>query len=229
MENLHILGTEGHPIDYEHGGSGQSTRIDVYPDKGMWGNHTQYNWKHNPGYLYTEKGIKNGEFTTFIRVHGDIGTDNGGKKHHAYAHKVGGRDEDKLRSLIEMVHPTKKHSKITLNYNYAHFPYIEGESPHSSDIDIIFNPARLKENEWIGVKTIHKVASDNKSTLWEMWVDEDSFDNNGKSKNGWKFAAKYKDKGVKDYYDKEHDKTITIRHLHGVAIKTYAESMVIET
>jgi len=202
---LTYLSTSGSPLDYEGGGSGQSTRIDVYPDGGMWDNDTDFNWENNPGYLYTKKGIKNGEFTTFIRVHDDVGTDDEGKKHHSFAHKIGGRDEDNLRSLFEMVHPTKKHSDIHVNYNYAHFPYVPGEEPHASKINILFNPPILTEDKWIGVKTIHKVADDNKSTHWEMWVDKDPIDNNGKPKNGWKLAATYEDKGIKNF--RKDDKT----------------------
>ncbi len=31
----------------------------------MWSNHTKFNWENNPGYLYTEKGIRNWEFIHF--------------------------------------------------------------------------------------------------------------------------------------------------------------------
>src|SRR5205085_2216941 len=75
-EQLTYLTTGGAPLDYHGGGNGFSTRIDVYPDGGMWDNNTNFNWENNHGYLYTKKGIKNGEFTTFIRVHDDVGTDN---------------------------------------------------------------------------------------------------------------------------------------------------------
>jgi hypothetical protein len=105
-----------------------------------------------------------------------------------------------------MVHPTKKHSKISLNYNYVHFPYIEGKSDCASDINIILNPSILEEGKWIGMKTIHTVLLDNKSSYWEMWMDQDPFDKYGKPKNGWTKAATYKDKGV-NYHDKDHDET----------------------
>jgi hypothetical protein len=83
------------------------------PDGGKWSNKTTYDWQNNPGYLYSNNSIDSGEFTTYIRVHGDL------HKHQAYAHKIGGRDEDPIRSLIEMVYPTASHSNITVNYNYA--------------------------------------------------------------------------------------------------------------
>jgi hypothetical protein len=203
--NLTYFNTEGHGLNFHSGGEGRSTRIDVYPDGGIWDDKTKFNWKNNPGYLYTEKGIKNGEFTTFIRVHGDLGEDDDEYDHYAYAHKLGGRDEDKWRSLVEMVFPTKKNSDIRINYDYFHFPYIRGESPHSSDINLLFNPKKIEEDKWIGVKTIRKVSSDNKSTHFEMCVDEDPFDNSGKPKNGWKKAATYEDVGVKNYKYKDND------------------------
>ena len=107
-----------------------------------------------------------------------------------------------------MVYPTKKHSDIRVNYNYAHFPYIPGKEPHASKINILFNPPILTEGKWVGVKTVNKVGDNNKPTLWEMWVDEDPIDSNGKPKNGWKLAATYEDKGVKNYHDDEHHEIV---------------------
>jgi hypothetical protein len=185
---LTYFNTKGAPIKYNSGNKpGRSTRIDTYPDDGMWDDKTDYCWKDNPGYLYTKKGIKNGEYTTFIRVHGDLGT------HQAYAHKICGRDQDALRSLIEFVYPTALKSSPTVNYNYAHFPYV------SAKPKIFKNPDKLKEDQWVGVKTIHIVADDKKSSYWEMWVDSDPFTNGGEINNNWVKVAEYKDEGCKEY------------------------------
>ncbi|HET7283062.1 MAG TPA: hypothetical protein VFI70_00100 [Nitrososphaeraceae archaeon] len=185
---LIFFNTTGSPINYNSGSPpGRSTRLDVYPDGGMWSNKTKNSWENNPGYLYSPKGIKNGEFTSFIRVHGNLGT------HQAYAHKVGGRDEDAIRSLIEMVYPTATHGDIQVNYNYAHFPYVNAKP------NIKFSPPTLAEDRWVGVKTVRKVAADKKSSTLEMWVDLDPFDGNGKPRNSWKPAATYVDKGTSGY------------------------------
>ena len=69
----------------------------------------------------------------------------------------------------------------------------------------MFNPSEPEEDTWIGVKTIHRVVSDNKSTDWEMRIDENPFDDNGNPKNGWKKAATYEDKGVTNYKYKDKD------------------------
>jgi hypothetical protein len=178
--------TEGSPINYHSGNkSGRSVRIDTYPAGGMWKNKTKYYFKDNPGFLYTEKGILNGEFTTFIRVHDDKGT------HKAYAHKVGGRDEDALRSLVEMVYPTGSHATVTVNYNYAHFPYV------SAKPKLFGKVPELEEGKWIGVKTIHIVGKD--STHWEMWTDLNPFAKDGTIQNNWKKIAEYTDKGCDEY------------------------------
>jgi hypothetical protein len=181
--------TAGSPINYKSGGKpGRSVRLDCYPDGGKWNNHTRYSWKSNPGYLYTPKSIASGEFTTYIRVHGNLGS------HQSYAHKIGGRDEDDIRSLIEMVYPTATHDDIQVNYNYAHFPYVHVK-PRTK-----FNPPMLADNgKWVGVKTIHKIGADKKSSEWEMWVDTDPIDNDGEPKNNWKSAATYLDYGVPEY------------------------------
>lgn len=189
---LTYFNTEGSPINYHSGSkSGRSTRIDTYPGGGMWKNKTDYSWKDNPGYLYNEKGIKNGEYTTFIRVHDDLGT------HQAYAHKIGGRDEDALRSLVEMVYPTEGHNDVTVNYNYAHFPYVKARPKILKKVD------KLSEDSgWIGVKTIHIVHDEDKNnpwTHWEMWVDQKPFDKDGTIQNNWEKIAEYKDEGCDGY------------------------------
>jgi hypothetical protein len=190
--SLTFFNTEGSKISYHSGNKdGRSVRIDTYPGGGMWKNKTKFYWKKNPGYLYTEKGILNGEFTTFIRVHDDLGT------HQAYAHKVGGRDEDALRSLAEMVYPTSSHANITFNYNFAHFPYVSAKAKQLVKVD------KIKEDEWIGVKTIHIVNSD--YTQWEMWVDSNPFTKEGTIQNNWKKVAEYKDEGCNEYGNKNVD------------------------
>lgn len=186
--NLTFFNTTGSKLNYNSGGSGRSVRFDTYPGGGMWANKTSYSWKNNPGYLYNEKGIKNGEYTIFIRVHKALGT------HQAYAAKIGGRDEDALRSLAEMVYPTATHSTVQFNYNYAHFPYV-----HTTP-KLFGNPPSLVPEKWTGIKVIHIVASDNKSTHWEMWYNGNPFDSNGNIVNaGWEKIAEYEDRGCKQY------------------------------
>jgi len=189
--NLTFFNTVGSPITYHSGAPpGRSTRIDTYPDGGMWSNKTKYSWQDNPGYLYTDKGIKNGEYTTFIRVHGSLGT------HQAYSATISGRDEDSIRSLMEMVYPTSTHSDIQVNYNYAHFPYVNAKP------QIIKAPSKLVPEKWIGVKTIHFETGPN-TTHWEMYVNENPFDAQGNVDNkGWYKAAEYEDKGCKEYGNK---------------------------
>ena len=187
---LKYFNTTGNPINYASGSKpGRSVRLDVYPDGGKWANKTSHSWQNNPGYLYTDKGIGSGEFTVFIRVNGDLDL------HQAYACKIGGRDEDGIRSLIEMVYPTATHSDIQVNYNYAHFPYV-----HAKPSLTISHPPPLADNrKWIGVKTIHTLAADCKSSNWEMWIDTNPFDSSGTPANNWLLAATYKDTGVPEY------------------------------
>ena len=93
-----------------------------------------------------------------------------------------------------MVYPTATYNDIQVNYNYAHFPYVNVKPT------ILFNPPTLADNgKWIGVKTVHKIAADKKSSEWEMWVDINPFDNDGKPNNNWQLAAKCTDNGVSGY------------------------------
>ena len=101
-----------------------------------------------------------------------------------YAHKIGGRDEDPIRSFIEMVYPTSSHSNITVNYNYAHFPYVAVKPTL-----IIPNPPPLADNgDWLGLKTVHKISADRSYSDWEMYIDVDPFNANGPA-NNWTLAA----------------------------------------
>jgi|SRR5215831_7251122 len=186
---LTYFNTEGSPISYASGSKpGRSVRLDVYPDGGKWANKSKYYWKDNPGFLYTDNSIGSGEFTLYIRTHGDLGT------HQAYACKIGGRDEDDLRSLIEMVYPTASHSSVQVNVNYAHFPYVNVKPK------IVNAPPKLVAEKWIGVKCIHVIADDKKSGDWELWYDDSPFATaDGKPANNWKLAATYHDVGVKEY------------------------------
>lgn len=185
---LIYFNTTGSPVSYKSGGSGRTVRLDCYPDGGKWNNRTTYHWQNNPGYLYTDNSIGSGEFTTYVRVHGNRGT------HQAYAHKIGGRDEDPVRSVIEMVYPTSSHSNITVNYNYAHFPYVSAKPTLT-----IPNALPLADNgDWIGLKTVHKIAADKSFTDWEMWVDVELFNTNAPA-NNWILAATYYDLGCSDY------------------------------
>lgn len=184
---LNYFTTEGSKINYHSGAqSGRSTRIDTYAGGGMWSNDTDYSWKDNPGYLYNEKGTLNSEFTTYIRVHGDMGT------HQAYAHKIGGRDEDALRSLAEMVYPTSGKREVAFNYNYAHFPYVHARAKTYGDLE------EFGENfGWLALKTIHFVRDG--YTHWEMWADFDPVADDGSLNNNWLLIAEYKDEGCDEY------------------------------
>lgn len=201
--------TRGEVVNYASGApSGRSQRLDVYPDGGKWNNKTSYSWDSNPGYLYTQRGIKSGEFTTFVRGVKDLGSG----IHHSWAHKIGGRDEDNIRSAYEMVRPTVTHSDIQFNYNYAHFPYVNKSVTKVSGSW----PPVAQTGHWYGVKTVRKVAADNKSTDLEMWCDDDPFDaTTGKAKNNWYLAGKYHDVGTSEYkniacYWKNHKDVIRI-------------------
>jgi hypothetical protein len=60
-------------------------------------------------------------------------------------------------------------------------------------------PPTTLYQKWAGVKTIHKISADKKSSEWEMWIDTDPFSNDGEPKNNWKLAATYIDYGVPRY------------------------------
>jgi hypothetical protein len=186
--------TRGEVVTYASGGpSGRSQRLDVYPDGGKWNDKTSYSWDNNPvGYLYTAKGIRSGEFTSFVRGKDDLGSN----IHHSWAHKINGRDEDSIRSEIEMVRPTVTHSDIQFNYNYAHSPYVNRSV---TKVGASWPPV-ASTGHWYGFKTVHKVSADRKTSVLEAWVDDDPFDaTTGKPKNNWRLAGTINDTGCSEY------------------------------
>jgi hypothetical protein len=185
---LKYFNTTGSPITYASGSPpGRSARLDCFPDGGRNNDKTAYDWHSNPGYLYTPKCIRSAEFTSFIRVHGDLGT------HQSYAHKMCGRDEDTIRSVFEVVYPTATHSDIQFNYNYDHLTYTNA---NSSVVKVTPNPPILSDNgKWYGFKVVHKVAADKKSSHWEAWSDQNPFNAQGKPNNNWVLNATFEDHG----------------------------------
>ena len=180
--------TTGSKISYASGSpDGRSVRLDCYPDGGKWNDKTNYSWQSNPGYLYTSKGIGNSEFTTYIRPQGDLGT------HQAYAHKINGRDEDSIRSLVEICAADQEHSKPFFHWNYAHSPYVAGT------VTIVGPFTKMQAGKWLGLKSVHKIATDKQSSKLELWEDPNPFNSSGQPANNWRLTATITEKGCSDY------------------------------
>ncbi|HEX5519435.1 MAG TPA: hypothetical protein VFX18_03260 [Candidatus Nitrosocosmicus sp.] len=189
--NLHFYNSTGAVQHYASGNEdSRSCRLDMYPSGGIWGNNTNYSYKSNPGYLYQPNSFANKEITIYARPHGRLGT------HEAFSFKMQGRDQDDIRSCIEMVYATGTHSDVVVNVEYKHFPYVsynkvrQYNSTSSSNI--------YHENTWIGVKCILIIA-DNKRSAWlGMYEDLTPFTSDGKPANHWKLRADCLFTGVSD-------------------------------
>jgi hypothetical protein len=108
--NLSFYNSTGQVQHYASGNpDSRSVRADVYPSGGIWNNNTNYSYKNNPGYLYQRNNFHNKEMTMYARPHGQL------KTHEAFAFKMQGRDEDDIRSCIEMVYPTASHADVEVN------------------------------------------------------------------------------------------------------------------
>jgi len=188
--DLYYLNTAGWPITYNSGSKpGRSVRINVYASGEIGANKTKYKWSDNPGYLYKQDDIKNQEFTGYFRPHGSLRT------HQSLAAKIGGREEDDIRSLAEMVYPTETHGEVQFNWNYAHFPYINAK------VKIIKQVPLFTDNKWVGIKVIRFPISKD-LVHWEMWADLNAIDVNNQLTNTWELIAIFEDKGCKEYKNK---------------------------
>lgn len=184
--------TDGNKVTYASGSpSSQSMRADIYPAGGIWGNKTNYSWKSNPGYLYTAGSFLNHELTFYLRVHSRKNT------HEAFAFKLQGRDEDNIRSVIEIVYPTHSHSDVVVNVNYEHEPYVSYNKvrQYTDTSSTTITPT----DQWIGVKAVIILADDQKSSWLGMYEDIDPIDSQGRPKNNWKLRADCIFTGVSDY------------------------------
>jgi len=187
--NITFYNSAGAVQNYASGNpSSRSCRLDIYPSAGIWGNNTNYSYRNNPGYLYKRNNFANKEMTIYVRPHGQL------KTHESFAFKVQGRDNDDIRSCIEMVYPTATHHDVIVNVEYKHFPYVGYNKvrlyPSSSN--------RQTDGKWVGVKFILIIADNQKSAWLAMFEDLTPFTANGKPNNSWKMRADCLFTGVSD-------------------------------
>jgi hypothetical protein len=185
-----FFNSEGAVQNYASGSpSSRSCRFDNYPGLGQ-GSSAKFAWnsKPKPDFLYNAQGIRNREMTIFLRPHGQL------KTHESCAFKVGGRDNDDVRSAIEIVYPTATHSTVIVNYNFAHFPYVEEKNTKQ-----IFTGDKLTDGKWVGVKCITKVSDDGKTQYLAIYADLTPFKADGSLNNQFKLKAECVTKGVKEY------------------------------
>lgn len=179
--------TPGSPVNYASGGpSGRTLRIGSYASGGKDKKQT-HNWDQHPQYLFSDKDILNSEVSVYVRAHGDL------KVHKSCAFKIHGAPPDATRSLFETVFPISSSDKVRANWNYAHFPYVG-----VSGIKQYFN-AYWTEGKWVGLKHVHVVPQDRKSSHNQLYVDLDPFDGSGKIHNDFKLMAEWTDLGCKEY------------------------------
>jgi hypothetical protein len=185
---LTYFNSVGNRITYASGSApGRSLRLDMYADGGMWANKTPYSWKSNPGYLYTPKGIDNGEYTVLIRPHGQLHT------HESAAWKLAGRDDDSIRSVFEINGADGEHSSPRANWNYAHFPYVH------APVQVASSFGKLTADKWYGLKAVRIVDPSKKFTDYYLFDDPNPVDSNGNLNNNWRLIAHAHDAGTSGY------------------------------
>ena len=169
--------------------SSRSCRFDIYPGGGQ-GSSAKYAWnsKPKPTYLYNEQGIRSKEMTVYLRTHNQL------KTHESCAFKVNGRDNDEVRSAIEIVYPTATHSTVVVNYNFAHFPYVA-----EKNIKQIFTGDKLTAEKWVGVKGIHMINDAGTIGYLAIYTDLSPFKPDGSINNQFKLKAECVTKGVSGY------------------------------
>jgi len=187
--NLSFYNSVGAKQSYASGNpDSRSVRLDTYPSGGIWNNNTNYSYKSNPGYLYQRNHFHNKEMTVYARPNGQLHT------HESFAFKMQGRDEDDIRSCIEMVYPTASHGDVEVNCEYKHFPYVHVKNVRQ------YNSSNNRHHDgaWVGVKCVLIIADNLKSAWLGMFEDINPFTSAGKPANNWQLRADCVFTGVSD-------------------------------
>jgi hypothetical protein len=186
----------GHKQTYASGAPpGKSCRFHI----SAGGNNNKpgkYSWKDKPTPAYvtaTDVCFYSHEMTVIAKVGKALGT------HQSFAFKVNSRPDqpdDNLRSTIEMCMPNDQKPDVYVNYNYAHKSY-----ERTPGVKQYFKEGKITPGQIIGVKYIHSIADDKKSTYMAMYVNLDPIDlATGQIKNeNWKLKADYVAKGISAY------------------------------
>lgn len=183
--------SRGNVVKYASGNpDSRSVRADMYPSGGIWSNNTNYSYKSNPGYLYKANDFKNKEITAYVRPHTRLNT------HETFAFKMQGRDQDDIRSCIEMVYATNTNHDIAVNVEYKHFPYVH--YPKVKQYTSTSSTNIMTNNVWIGVKCVLITADDKKSAWLGMYEDITPISGSGTPNNHWKLRADCVFTGVSD-------------------------------
>ena len=187
-EGITFFNSAGAVQNYACGSpSSRSCRFDVYPG-GTGSAKYAWNSKPTPDFLMNAQGIRNREMTMYLRPHGQL------KTHESCAFKIGGRDNDEVRSAIEIVYPTATHSTVVVNYNFAHFPYVA-----EKNIKQIFTGDKLTDGKWVAIKCVTKVSDDKKTQYLAIYADLTPWKSDGTPNNQFKLKAECVTRGVSEY------------------------------
>jgi hypothetical protein len=175
------------PVGYASGGSGSTLRINVYAAGGAGSNQIN-TWKTRPDYLYSPQGIRNHEYTIYVRPHSKIAS------HLSCAYKVCGGRNDSGRSILETKYPTTSSMKVEGNWDYEHPVYVS-----IPNITTHFGGDWFTDNVWVGLKHVHKVPTDRKSSYNELWVSTPAFNADGTPTNNWRLKGSYTETGTSKF------------------------------
>jgi hypothetical protein len=166
-----VLSSNGDPF--------YTARLHILASGGM----QNYTWQNTPGYLSSERDVKNQEYTIYFRLHealassfdvsfkirGGMHTDTGdGNLSSCILFSWRGTS---VRFGKEIVHPS---------YDYI-------------NVDAEFS-ARLAQDRWFGAKFVsYAPAGTSDRVINQLYLDTEPFDAEGRPRNGWRLFAQYED------------------------------------
>ncbi len=175
-----------HTLLYASGGSGWTTRLNMYASGGT---AQIYTWSNQPGYLYLPADVKNQEETVYIRVHKLLDPGHAGitLKIRGGAHTSSNGD---LASCIMFElgtgeYQTPPAGRFGKELHHPNYDWVT--------LPTLFNYV-LTENQWVGLKMVSYNSSTNANEVINtFFLDTDPFDSSGQPKNGWRLFVTYTD------------------------------------
>ncbi len=175
-----------HTLLYASGGSGWTTRLNMYASGGT---AQIYTWSNQPGYLYLPADVKNQEETVYIRVHKLLDPDHAGitLKIRGGAHTSSNGDLAScfMFELGTGEYQTPPAGRFGKELHHPNYDWVT--------LPTLFNYV-LTENQWVGLKMVSYNSSTNANEVINtFFLDTDPFDSSGQPKNGWRLFVTYTD------------------------------------
>ena len=181
---LEYWNVTAHDLDYASGGSGKTTRLQIYTGAGQ----QAYTWKTQKGFLANPSDIRNQEFTAFVRVHGIADPKRAAitLKIRGGAHSANNPDLASCTMMTFQAASTGAVARFGKELIHPIYDYVKLRPGFT---------AALADNQWFGLKLLsYGIPGDSTRVVNRLFLDSEPFERrSGKPRNRWQLLAEYVD------------------------------------